>query len=299
MEYTKQPIDFPGQLELLKKRGLIVANDTDALKQLGIISYFRLANYLRPMEDDKQTHSFKPNSTLDNALSLYYFDKELRALIFTAVQSIEIALRTKVIHHVSLKYGAFWFADENLALNKKLAGDNLAHIQKELKRSKEDFIQNHYSKYDAPQYPPVWKTLEVVSFGTLSKLYTNLADVSVKKQIARDFDLPQHIYLESWIASLAVLRNCVAHHARIWNRKYPVKPQMPKKLRKTWISKYDEAPLKLYPQLCIMTYLQNTIHPNNCFAPQLKALLAKYPNVDTRAMGFPATWQNEPLWKCR
>jgi abortive infection bacteriophage resistance protein len=129
MEYTKQPIDFPQQLELLKERGLIVSNDADALKQLGIISYFRLANYLRPMESDKQTHNFKPNSSFDNALSLYYFDKELRALIFTAVQSIEIALRTKVIHYVSLKYGAFWFADENLAIDKKLAVDNLAHIQ--------------------------------------------------------------------------------------------------------------------------------------------------------------------------
>jgi abortive infection bacteriophage resistance protein len=297
MEYTKQPIDFPKQLELLKERGLIVTNEADALKQLGIISYFRLANYLRPMESDKQTHNFKPNSSFDNALSLYYFDKELRALIFTAVQSIEIALRTKVIHYVSLKYGAFWFADENLAIDKKLAVDNLAHIQKELKRSKEDFIQNHYRRYDTPQYPPVWKTLEVISFGTLSKLITNLADVSVKKQIARDFDLPQHIYLESWITSCAVLRNCIAHHARVWNRKYPVKPQMPKKLCNAWISKYNEAPLKLYPQLCCMAYMQNTIHPDNGFAQQLKALIAKYPNVDTRAMGFPVDWKDEPLWK--
>jgi abortive infection bacteriophage resistance protein len=69
MQYTKQPLDFPQQLELLKERGLIVANDIDALKQLGIISYFRLANYLRPMESDKQTHNFKPNSSFENALT--------------------------------------------------------------------------------------------------------------------------------------------------------------------------------------------------------------------------------------
>jgi hypothetical protein len=46
-----------------------------------------------------------------------------------------------------------------------------------------------------------------------------------------------------------------------------------------------------------MAYMQNTIHPDNDFAQQLKALLAKYPNVDSRAMGFPADWQDEPLWK--
>ena len=44
------------------------------------------------MEQDKFTHVFKPNSTLENALNLYYFDKELRVLIFRAIQSIEIAL---------------------------------------------------------------------------------------------------------------------------------------------------------------------------------------------------------------
>jgi hypothetical protein len=72
---------------------------------------------------------------------------------------------------------------------------------------------------------------------------------------------------------------------------------MPKKLCNAWISKYNEAPLKLYPQLCCMAYMQNTIHPDNDFTQQLKALLAKYPNVDTRAMGFPVDWQDEPLWR--
>jgi hypothetical protein len=46
-----------------------------------------------------------------------------------------------------------------------------------------------------------------------------------------------------------------------------------------------------------MAYMQNTIHPDNGFAQQLKVLLAKYPNVDTCAMGFPVDWQDEPLWR--
>jgi hypothetical protein len=43
--------------------------------------------------------------------------------------------------------------------------------------------------------------------------------------------------------------------------------------------------------------LLNVIKRNNGFTQQLKALLAKYPNVDIRAMGFPADWLDEPLWK--
>lgn len=99
MNYTKQPIDFPCQVEMLKERGLIIEDEQYALNCLRIISYFRFANYLRPMEQDKVTHKFKPNSCFENAISLYYFDKALRTLVFTAIQSIEIALRTQIIHH--------------------------------------------------------------------------------------------------------------------------------------------------------------------------------------------------------
>ena len=71
---------------MLKERGLIINDEKQALEQLRIISYFRLASYMRPMEQDKAAHIFKPNSTFENALDLYYFDKELRVLIFKAIQ---------------------------------------------------------------------------------------------------------------------------------------------------------------------------------------------------------------------
>ena len=63
---------------MLKERGLLILDEEQALKELHIISYFRLANYLRPMELGKTTHQFKTNSYFENALSLYYFDKKLR-----------------------------------------------------------------------------------------------------------------------------------------------------------------------------------------------------------------------------
>ena len=54
-----------------------------------------------------------------------------------------------------------------------------------------------------------------------------MKDVEVKKQVAKSVGLPQYTYLESWMRSLTVLRNCCAHHARAWNRRYPAMPQLP------------------------------------------------------------------------
>jgi abortive infection bacteriophage resistance protein len=49
MDYTKQPLEHPQILQMLKDRGLIISDENEALAQLKIMSYFRLANYLRPM----------------------------------------------------------------------------------------------------------------------------------------------------------------------------------------------------------------------------------------------------------
>lgn len=297
MNYTKQPLDYSQIIQQLKSRGLLFHDDAAAENELKIVSYFRIANYLYTFEAPNSNHTFLPNSYFEDALRIYYFDKDLRALIFTAIQSIEIALRSKVIHHVSLKHGAFWFADETLCINRTTFQDNLTQIRKEIKRSKEDFIQNHFEKYDTPDVPPVWKTLEVTSFGILSKLLYNLNDVNIKKKIAREFNLPQHVCLESWIKSIVVLRNCLAHHARVWNRRFSQKPSLSYSLRGNWIDTTNVRPAKLYALLSCLAYLQDNIHPNNDLKVRLKHLLAQYPNINTHAMGFPTNWQNEPLWK--
>ena len=41
MDYTKQPLDYPQIIQMLKARGLIIKDDNDASAQLQIMSYFR------------------------------------------------------------------------------------------------------------------------------------------------------------------------------------------------------------------------------------------------------------------
>ena len=297
VEYTNRALEIEEQIERLEKNGLMIADKEQAIRTLSIISYFRLANYWRPMEIDKVNHIFKSNSTFENALSLYYFDKELRALIFSAIQSIEIALRTKIIHHFSLNHGPFWFMNDELMKNMKQQKENLSSLSKELNRSKEDFIKEHFQKYTSPAMPPAWKTLEVASFGVLSKLYGNLKDKATKKKIARGFGVPQHEFLESWMRSIAVLRNCCAHHARIWNRRFSMIPQIPQAMQSAWIVNTDFDNTKLYPLLCCVVYWLGSIYADHTFTQKFKALLKACPNVDVSAMGFPENWENEPLWK--
>lgn len=94
------------------------------------------------------------------------------------------------------------------------------------------------------------------------------------------------------------VRNCCAHHARVWNRRFTNKPVLPMRLPLAWIGNADRVkPHKLYAQLCCLAYMEQTVDPQCGFASRLKALLAKYPMVDVAAMGFPSGWELEPLWR--
>lgn len=295
--YSNPTLNIASIVERLKANGLGIADEPEALRKLGIVSYFRFAAYLRPMEEDKETHRFKPGSTFENAFALYEFDTKLRQHIFAAIQEIEIALRAKIIQHFSLAYGPFWFMDSSLSANERLFAQNLAAIDRELERSKEDFIKEHFQKYTKPAFPPAWKTLELASFGTLSKLYYNFSDKKIKKTVAHDFNLPNHEMLESWMRSVATLRNYCAHHARIWNRRLTATPQMTGKVRGNWLNNTGIDPNRLYAVLCCVAYWIVAISGNRNFVCELKKLLSSYPTADTRAMGFPVDWQEEPLWK--
>lgn len=99
MNYAKQPLDYPQILQLLKDRGLIVRDETEALRQLKIISYFRLANYMRPMEADKTTHLFKQGSSpVGSAHKGFYAYNQLLHAEWLA--QIVVGSRLKAPHHV-------------------------------------------------------------------------------------------------------------------------------------------------------------------------------------------------------
>ena len=114
MRYNKPALDPNQIITQLKSRNLLFRDENYAMEQLKTIGYFRLANYLRPMEANKINHTYKPNSYFENAVELYYFDNDLRSLLFSMVQSFEISLRVKLINNFSLKYGPYWFCEFDL-----------------------------------------------------------------------------------------------------------------------------------------------------------------------------------------
>lgn len=301
MKYNKPAKTITEQINQLKQRGLIITDIPKAEHYLNKVGYYRLSGYWWPMLADKNTRIFKPNSTFDNVIAIYNFDKELRLLLFEIIESIEITLRNKLIHYPSLEISPWWFEDSNNFINDIAHTDVLISIDRELQQTKEVFIKEHYKKYHTDtRRPPAWKTLEVVSFGTISKLYGNLKNsIKSKNKIAQDLGIVNHTFLPSWLQSISQIRNMCAHHSRLWNKNLPGAPKLMTKPPNAWLNNVPTASefFMLYIHLCCMKYLINVINPNNNMTQRLLDLLNTYKNIDPKALGLKPDWQNEPLWK--
>lgn len=301
--YTKPALNYASQLLQLKNRGLIVENDKKALHLLENISYYRLSGYWYPMlAVPKTSHNFKSGSTFNNAYKLYCFDRELRKLILGELEKIEIAVRTKMIYELSHRHGAFWYRNPSLFTNATEHQTTLTKILIEYKRSDEIFIVDFRRKYNDPM-PPSWIMLEIVSFGSLSKLYKNLVGAHDRRIIANYFGLDDKTF-ESWLHNFVYIRNVCAHHSRLWSRVMRITPRIPDNPSYNFLNntiKYNSTGQptnnnKTYFLLSMIIYLLNIINPHHTFKIKLFRLLKSYPMVDVHAMGFSTGWETEILW---
>lgn len=289
----------PKQLvEILKSRGLSIENEAKAESYLINIGYFRLSAYFYPLlQIPKTEHTYKVGSSFSQVLNIYRFDKKLRLLIFNEIEKIEVAIRSIVINTGCEYYGdIFWMTNRSNFINISYFDKFKNDLSIDLSKSSEDFITHFVSTYDN-DFPPAWCIAEIISLGNICHIFKNIKDQSLKKKIAAQFGL-HHSVFESWIMTLAGLRNICCHHGRLWNRMMKLKPVIPYVTIKPWLLDTEIVDIqRIYYRLCIIEYLLFSISPNNSFKIRLLNLLKQYPNVDILAMGFTPQWQNEPLWK--
>ncbi|MFY0483781.1 Abi family protein [Flavobacterium sp. PLA-1-15] len=296
MKYTKPSVSIPNQIATLKARGLIFTNEQSAENYLSHISYYRLRAYTYPFQDNSDpAHPFTSQVTFEQIIQLYVFDRKLRLLIFDAIEKVEIAMRTQIIYHFSIKHGAFWHINAALYHDSMRFANQLTSLQTEINRSKETFIDHYKNTYTTPSDPPCWMALEVSSMGLLSQIFQNLRHSEEKKTIARHFGITDVRIFENWMFCFCNLRNICAHHGRVWNRRL-VKITIPYNTRNEFINNLNVYPNKLYATLACLSYILNIISPQNDFKQRLKDIIGNCPMLQEHEMGFPLNWEEDAFW---
>lgn len=261
------------------------------------IGYHRLSAYIYPFyKSPKSDLVLKEGTTFEQVLTLYRFDKKLRILLFNEIEKIEVAIRS-VLANIGCQElnDRYWMTKPEYFANADKFSQTLAIIEKELASSKEDYIE-HFRQNFIEDYPPAWMITEVLSFGNLNYIYSNIASNKLMKRIAGYFGLKPQVFT-SWLTVLANLRNMCCHHARIWNRDFMLNPAEPRKTSNAWVNTAQIDKKRIYYRLCIIRYFLSAVSQNNNFKEKVTNLLADFPSVDIVAMGFYNDWQDEHFWK--
>jgi len=285
MKFSKLPTTFQEQVDLLKSRGLIINDSEKALQNISRINYYRLSSYYVPFQINRNL--FKPETSIEKIFKLYGFDKKIRALIFGALEIIEVTLRTKIAYYLSHKYGPFAYSDPQCFSKGFKHFDWYTKLKESIQKSHEDFTKEFFKEYNEENILPIWIAIEIMSFGQLSFLFRGLERTD-SNNISKDcFGIEEKI-LSSWIHTLVYIRNLCAHHSRIWNRTLAIKPKVPNKLAE-WKGISNS---KIFCLFLIFKKLIIILGEWENFKNNLLQLLEEYNDIDIESMGFPVDWKD-------
>lgn len=289
IRFDKPSLTTDQQIDLLTSRGLNIPDRQQTKKYIDFIGYYRLSGYSFPFQKTQNVageHNFEPGTSFEQILNLYIFDRKLRLIVMDALERIEVAIRSTISNIASDQHSPHWFLQPEL-FRSNYCDSFLDQVKKDIKYDKPDkqesFIKHYYDNYQKPDFPPSWMIMEVLTFGTVSILYSNLT-TDLQKKVASSFGVNSKI-LRSWLHSLSCLRNLCAHHSRIWNRKFTIKPLIPNKV------KIPVSTNNFFAQFIVLKGLLSKISPDTHWEDSLKNLFAEYPEINCGLMGFPKDWK--------
>ena len=313
MRYSKPYLPVPDQVDLLEARGMDVGDRELATQVLKQIGYYRLSAYWYPfrhLDNNQRTDRFRDGARLQDAVSLYIFDKKLRLQILDAIERIEIGLRTAIALQIG-QYGPWAHRETTYVhgtFSRRTNRNGNTHFDEWMNRlngcedrSRDEFVLHFRNKYTAERFLPLWISVEVWELGLLSRFLAGLrhGDLSA---IGVSYGLADPRLLPSWTRTLTFVRNVCAHHGRLWNRAMIDQPRFP---RTGALPLFDHlighrpAQERLYGTLVILAFLVKTLYPGTAWAARLKALLKTFPQtplLNLSSAGFPPGWDEALIW---
>lgn len=292
MKFEKPALPIANQILLLRQRGLEIPDEKEAAHYLEFIGYYRLSGYALPLlsKELREKHIFRFGVTFTQILDLYRFDRELRLLVMDAVERVEVAFRSVVSNHLANRFGPHWYLNEKCGcfeetshfeeFRTKIATELGLTTTGTRERGGDVFIEHYFAKYTSPSLPPTWMVAEILSISTWSKCFNKLRR-EFQKPIAARFGVAPEV-LSSWVHSLCYVRNLCAHHARLWNREFTIRPR----IARAYSSELSENS-RFYAQAVVLKHLLTKVSPETHWWAKLDELISRHPCIDRAAMGFP------------
>lgn len=295
-QYPKQILTIAQQVQSYIDAGMVITSRADVENALKSVGFYRLRGYSFHLYDNA-TKKYVPGTKFEDIIKLYLFDRELSGLIFSMISKIEVSLRVRLVESLLIHGDPLVLQDSSIFKDKKLYWQNMSTVASEIARSNDVFIKHNFDNHDGEV--PVWAAVEVLSFGTLSKIIKNLktgigssysilaANYQYKTKKGNWVNPSQKMFA-SWIQGISVLRNMCAHNSRIYNRTIHTTPEILDVDKTTPLPTHNG----LYQTLLAMKYLRSSDEEWKVFVDEFDKLIQKNNSVICiTAMNLSIDWK--------
>ena len=321
--YMKPFKNLDEQIDILKDRGLNIADEEKAKLYLNTNNYYNVINgYSKFFTTKRNQAVYIPNADFEEITAVHFFDKELKSTLLKALIEAEKHFKSIVAYRFSEKYrqtysylktesyssDTSWKSSSTIA---KLIGTLSNIIKSSLEKKQMNSIKHYEKNYGDI---PFWVLCNDMTFGQIVTFY-NCLEGSLKEEIARDLStfLQSNIRHQTgqtvnYIISVSTLskilnnanefRNIAAHNNKIFNHR--CWKSLPK--QKWFPSNYRGCnPQGLY---FVFLYLQVFLSASqyailhNSLRRRVNKLSTKLHSIPIskilESIDFPKTWNHVP-----
>lgn len=283
MAQLKQPTTYQEQIDLLKRRNIVIEDPERCAAALESVNYYRFTAYFLPFK--LGDGCYQEGTRFARVYRIYEFDRKLRSLLFAALEEIETYLRAKIAYFHAHKYGAEGYLDASNFSPHHQAAKFKENLQREITQNKRSaFVAHHQDHYEG--HFPIWVIVELFTFGMLSRFYSDLKTAD-QKLLAKELygTVPKNVI--SWLRCCTDLRNICAHYGRLYYRIFPATPAG------------IDATSRQKTQLWGAVLTVKALYPDKCkwneeVLPRISALFEEYKeDISLEHIGFPEKWEEK------
>lgn len=210
------------QIDILLQKGLVIT-DIDAAKDILLReNYFFVNGYRHLFLKSMENRRFIDGTTFEEVYSMFYFDRQLRNIIFKNVLIVENNLKSILSYVVSKNRGykeKNYLNPNNFVKNPKQSrqvNDLLRKMSRQIRTNGQQHSATaHYlANYS---YIPLWVVVKVLSFGIVGELFTILKSED-QVEIANILRVNTDDVLD-YLPILANYRNLCAHEDLCYDHK--------------------------------------------------------------------------------
>lgn len=279
----KNPTTYDQQIDILKSRGCFISDEVFCKEKLEAINYYRLTAYFLPFKADGE--NYREGTSFHRVYRIYEFDRKLRAILFSAVEEVEIYLRSRFAYFHAHQYGATGYLNPMNFSNKHNDEKFKMNIDREIASNKQVlFVKHHLENYDGVF--PIWVISELFTFGMLSYFYNDLKTPD-QKRLANELYKTTPKNVISWLRCCTDLRNICAHYGRLYYRIFPAIP--------AGVNISEAAKRRLWGAMMALRALYPQSQKwNSEVLTSLEDLFYEYNgDIDLYHLAFPRDWNNQ------